>query len=214
MIEAAVSKRSPKPVLNETGTTNAPEIQDTFEGIVRDLLLAIGEDPDREGLKETPRRVRSMLTDLTRGLNRDPADELSVEFHESYHGVVLVRDISFYSLCEHHLLPFFGTVHIAYQPDRGVLTGLSKLARLVETASRRPQVQERLTKEIADALERRLHPQGVLVWISAEHLCMAMRGVEKVGAKTLTLEATGTLQVGQPAHHTLVMQLGAIGGNP
>lgn len=178
-----------------------------LEETARDLLVGIGENPDREGLRETPRRVAAMLQDLTAGIGCDPADELSVEFHEAYRGVVLVRDIAFFSLCEHHLLPFFGIAHVAYHPAHGVLTGLSKLARVVEVASRRPQVQERLTVHIAQALEERLHPQGVFVWLQAEHMCMAMRGVEKVGSKTDTIEARGTLGMGQPSYSSLVAQL-------
>ncbi len=180
-----------------------------LEEVVRDLLVGIGEDPEREGLRETPGRVVAMFQELTRGLGQDPAEELSVEFHESYHGVVMVRDIPFYSLCEHHLLPFFGTAHVAYHPAHGVLTGLSKLARVVDVASHRPQVQERLTMEIADALDTRLKPQGVLVWLQAEHLCMAMRGIQKLGTKTDTIEARGTLGVGQPHYQSLMVQLAA-----
>ncbi len=202
------------------GREQATEVEDSLkilqfermEGTIRNLLEQLGEDPEREGLQETPRRVAAMWKDLTQGLHRDPADQISVEFHEHYTGIVLVRDIAFFSLCEHHLLPFYGTAHVAYHPDAGRLTGLSKIARVVDVASRRPQVQERLTVEVADALERRLQPRGVLVWMEAEHLCMAMRGVEKPGAKTVTVEASGTLAADQAAYHTLMMQLAARGG--
>lgn len=178
-----------------------------LERVARELLTGIGEDPERDGLRETPRRVAAMLQELTRGIGQDPAAELSVEFHESYHGVIMVRDIPFYSLCEHHLLPFFGTAQVAYHPDHGVLTGLSKLARVVDVASHRPQVQERLTMDIANALGVGLKPQGILVWLQAEHLCMAMRGVEKFGTRTDTIEARGTLAVGQPHYQSLMVQL-------
>ena len=171
----------------------------------------IGEDPDREGLKNTPRRVAEMLSELTIGLGRDPADEISVEFRESYTGVILVRDIPFYSLCEHHLLPFFGIVHVAYHPTDGAITGLSKLARVVNIVSRRLQIQERLTREIAEALKRRLRPQGVFVAVQAEHLCMAMRGIKMGGTTTVTIEATGTLGAEQPRYQSLMAQLGAFG---
>ncbi len=180
---------------------------------VRTILGAMGEDPRREGLRETPNRVARALVELFSGLGQDPADAISVEFHEHYQGVVLVRDIPFYSLCEHHLLPFYGKAHVAYQPANGVLTGLSKLARVVEVASHRPQVQERLTDMVADALTRRLQPQGVLVLVEAEHLCMAMRGVQKIGSKTVTVSASGTLAEGQPGHWTLMQQLSTGGGH-
>jgi GTP cyclohydrolase I len=166
---------------------------------VRAILAAIGEDLNREGLRDTPRRVARMLGDLMAGLGHDPADALTVEFHTGYSGVVMVRQIPFYSVCEHHLLPFFGWVDVAYDPEGGVVTGLSKLARVVELASRRPQLQERLTAQVADAIDRRLHPRGVWVRVRAEHLCMAMRGVAKPGAQTVTVAASGTLYNGLPA---------------
>lgn len=181
------------------------------EAVLR-LLRGIGEDPEREGLRDTPRRVRAMWRDIASGIGRDPAEELTVEFHEAYQGIVMVRDIHFYSLCEHHLLPFFGVAHVAYHPADGVLTGLSKVARVVEVAARRPQVQERLTHDVCDALDRRLRPQGTFVAISAEHLCMAMRGVEKVGAKTITMEATGTLASGGSHYDMLLRQLPVLAG--
>jgi GTP cyclohydrolase I len=174
---------------------------------VRGILEAIGEDPDREGVRDTPLRVARMLADITGGLHRDAADVLSVEFHEEYRGIVVVRDIAFHSLCEHHLLPFFGRAAVAYQPGGGTLTGLSKLARLVDVVSRRPQVQERMTQEIVDVLTARLHPAGVLVRLEAEHLCMAMRGVSKPGATTVTWAGSGTLQPGSPLHATVFTDL-------
>ncbi len=183
-----------------------------IEDAVRRLLFGIGEDPEREGLRDTPRRVRTMWEEVASGIGRDPADELSVEFHEDYQGIVMVRDIHFYSLCEHHLLPFFGVAHVAYHPADGVLTGLSKLARVVEVAARRPQVQERLTRDVCHALDQRLHPQGAFVAISAEHLCMAMRGVEKQGAQTITMEATGTLAPGGSQYEMLLRQLPGLVG--
>lgn len=177
-----------------------------IEDAIWRLLLGIGEEPKREGLRDTPRRVRAMWEEIASGIGRDPADELSVEFHEAYDGIVMVRDIHFYSLCEHHLLPFFGVAQVAYHPANGVLTGLSKLARVVEVAARRPQVQERMTHQVRDALDRRLNPQGAFVTISAEHLCMAMRGVQKPGTQTVTMEATGTLAPGGSQYEMLLRQ--------
>lgn len=190
-----------------------PESDDKIveEAVLR-LLRGIGEEPGREGLRDTPRRVRAMWAEIASGIGRDPADELTVEFHEAYQGIVMVRDIHFYSLCEHHLLPFFGVAHVAYHPADGILTGLSKIARVVEVAARRPQVQERLTHDVCDALDRRLRPQGTFVAISAEHLCMAMRGVEKPGAKTVTMEATGTLASGGSQYEMLLRQLPGLAG--
>ena len=212
MTESLMSHRpdrreSPPPVMQTD--IKGPGV--TLEAMVRSLLTAIGEDSDREGLRDTPQRVTAMLTELTAGLGRDPADELSIEFRESYTGVLLVRDIPFYSLCEHHLLPFFGIVHVAYHPADGVITGLSKLARVVNIVSRRLQIQERLTREIAEALKRRLRPQGVFVGVQAEHLCMAMRGIKMGGTTTVTIEATGTLGAEQPRYQSLMAQLGAFG---
>ncbi len=209
MMDATMSNRQEKSVATLSVETS---LVDQLGDRVRSVLAMLGEDVGREGLQETPRRVATMLQDLTIGLHRNPEDELSVEFHENYEGTILVRDISFFSLCEHHLLPFFGVAHVAYHPARGILTGLSKIARVVEVASRRPQVQERLTMEIAGALEQRLHPKGVLVWMQAEHLCMAMRGIEKVGTKTVTVHATGTLAADQLQYQSLMLQLARPGG--
>ena len=158
---------------------------------VRIILEAIGEDPNREGLRETPERVARFYAEIFDGLGRDPADEVDAFFgQESYQEIVMVRDIPFYSMCEHHFAPFHGRAHVAYMPD-GCLTGLSKLARLVEGYAKRPQMQERLTSQIADALMDRVKARGALVVIEAEHLCMAMRGVKKPGSITTTSAVRG-----------------------
>lgn len=183
------------------------QANDALEEAVRQLLRAMGEDPERPGLHETPRRVAAMYRDLTGGRGRDAGEPLAVAFEEPYVGVVLVREIPFYSLCEHHLLPFFGHASVAYQPGQGAVTGLSKLARVVGIASRRLQLQERMTREIADALEEHLQPQGVLVRLQAEHLCMAMRGVERAGAATITLETRGSLAVGTALYQATMESL-------
>ena len=159
---------------------------------VKLLLEAIGEDPERDGLKETPCRVARMYTELVSGMDDDPHAHLSRVFESDSKGVVLERDIPFYSLCEHHMLPFFGTVHIAYIPD-GRVTGISKLARTVEVYAKRLQIQEHMTTQIADAImgDGELAPKGVMVIISAEHMCMTMRGVKKPGTRTVTIEKRG-----------------------
>ncbi len=159
---------------------------------VREILLALGEDPDRGGLRETPERVARMYAEIFSGLREDPGEHLSVTFEAEHDEVVLVRDIDLYSVCEHHLVPWFGKAHVAYIPGSdGRVTGLSKLARLVEGYARRPQVQERLTSQVADTLVRVLEPTGVLVVVEAEHLCMSMRGVRKPGAVTVTSAVRG-----------------------
>jgi GTP cyclohydrolase I len=159
---------------------------------VRELLIAVGEDPDRPGLQNTPDRVARAYAEIFSGLWQDPADVLSTTFDEDHDEMVLVKDIPMYSTCEHHLVPFHGVAHVGYIPgDDGRVTGLSKLARLVEVYARRPQVQERMTSQIADALADVLKPRGVLVVIEAEHLCMAMRGIRKPGATTLTSAVRG-----------------------
>ncbi len=161
---------------------------------VREILSAIGEDVNRPGLKETPRRVAEMYADLFSGLHQDPAKELTI-FHQGDHEeMVMVKDIPFYSICEHHLVPFVGKAHVVYIPTKGRITGLSKLVRVVETFAKRPQVQERLTGQIADCLMAKLKPRGVLVVIEAEHLCMAMRGVKKPGATAVTSAVRGVFQ--------------------
>jgi GTP cyclohydrolase I len=159
---------------------------------VRALLEAIGEDPDRQGLAHTPERVADMYVEIFAGLGADAAAELDVLFDAGHDEMIMVRDIAFASMCEHHLVPFLGRAHIAYIPNKqGQITGLSKLARLVDLLAKRPQVQERLTTEIADALESALTPRGVLVVLEAEHLCMSMRGVKKPGTQTVTSAVRG-----------------------
>ncbi|CAB4872445.1 unannotated protein [freshwater metagenome] len=159
---------------------------------VREILEAVGEDPDRDGLLRTPERVAKMYGEVLAGLHEDPAEHLSVTFEAGHDEMVMVKDIPIYSLCEHHLVPFHGHAHIAYIPGAdGRITGLSKLARVVDGFARRPQVQERLTTQVADALALALNPRGVLVVIEAEHLCMGMRGVRKPGAITVTSAVRG-----------------------
>ena len=161
------------------------------EMAVRNLLVALGEDPDREGLADTPRRVAKMYRELFAGIAADPAVHLKRVFYEQYDEVVLLRDIDFHSLCEHHLLPFHGKAHVAYLPN-GKVAGLSKLARTVDAFARRPQVQERMTCQIADALMEHLDPKGVVVVVEAEHLCMKMRGVQKPNGAVVTSAVRGT----------------------
>ncbi len=159
---------------------------------VRQILKGIGEDTGREGLARTPERVAAMYGELFSGLGRNPADEIDVVFEAGHDEMIMVRDIPLASLCEHHLIPFIGKAHVAYIPnEKGQITGLSKLARVVDLLSRRPQVQERLTTQIADAVEHALDPRGVLVVIEAEHLCMTMRGVRKPGSETVTSAVRG-----------------------
>ncbi len=163
-----------------------------IEKAVREILEAIGEDPDREGLQNTPERVAAMYAEVFSGLHDDPDQHLSVTFAAEHDEMVMVKDIPLYSSCEHHLVPFVGQAHVAYIPNEdGRITGLSKLARLVDSYSRRPQVQERLTTQIADEIERSLTPRGVLVVLEAEHLCMSMRGVQKPGTTTITSAVRG-----------------------
>ena len=159
---------------------------------VRDILEAIGEDPDREGLKDTPDSVARMYEEIFCGIFQDPREHLKVTFpEESHEEMVIVKDIPFYSCCEHHLVPFFGKAHVVYIPKGGRLTGLSKLARVVETIAKRPQLQERIAKETADIIMEELRPYGVMVVIEAEHMCMTMRGVKKPGSKTVTSAVRG-----------------------
>ncbi|KAA1419575.1 GTP cyclohydrolase I FolE [Nocardioides humilatus] len=164
------------------------------EAAVRELLIAIGEDPDREGLLETPARVARAYAEVTAGLRKRPEDVLTTTFDLGHDEMVLVRDIELWSMCEHHLVPFTGVAHVGYIPaESGKITGLSKLARLVDVYAKRPQVQERLTTQIADALMNILEARGVIVVIEAEHLCMTMRGVRKAGARTITSAIRGTM---------------------
>lgn len=166
-----------------------------IERAVREILEAIGEDPDRDGLKETPARVARSYAEIFAGLHQDPGTVLSAVFDIGHDEMVLVKDIPVYSTCEHHLVPFHGVAHVGYIPGNdGRVTGLSKLARLVEVFARRPQVQERMTTEIADALVEHLAPRGVIVVIECEHLCMSMRGVRKPGASTVTSAVRGQLR--------------------
>lgn len=163
-----------------------------IEKNVYDILDAIGEDPDREGLRRTPERVAEMYSEIFSGVERNPADELDVVFDAGHDEMIMVRDITMQGMCEHHLIPFVGAAHVAYIPnEKGQITGLSKIARLVDLLAKRPQVQERLTTQIADAMEQALDPRGVLVVIEAEHLCMSMRGVRKPGSKTVTSAVRG-----------------------
>ena len=166
-----------------------------IERAVREILVAIGEDPDRDGLADTPARVARAYAEQFSGLSQHPEDVLGTVFDADYDELILVRDIEVYSTCEHHLVPFIGRAHVAYIPnEKGQITGLSKLARLVDVYARRPQVQERMTSQIADALMRVLEPRGALVVIEAEHLCMSMRGVRKPGAKTVTSAVRGSIR--------------------
>lgn len=165
-----------------------------IEQAVTMILEAIGEDPEREGLLDTPKRVAKMYKEVFEGLDKDPREYFETVFHENHDEVVLVKDIPFYSMCEHHLVPFFGVAHVAYIPRDGVVAGLSKLARAVETTARRPQLQERITSTVADALMEMLNPIGVYVIIEAEHMCMTMRGIKKPGSKTITTVARGVYE--------------------
>ena len=165
---------------------------------VRLILEGVGEDPDREGLKKTPARVARMYEEVFAGLTQDPHVHFETLFDEHHQEMVLVKDIPFYSMCEHHLVPFFGHAHIAYIPAAdGKICGLSKLARLVEVYAKRPQVQERLTSQVADTLVKELNPTGVIVVLEAEHLCMSMRGVKKPGSRTTTSAVRGIFESNQ-----------------
>ncbi len=190
--DLSVSDAAP---IADGGRAVRPYDTDGVRRAVRDLLVAVGEDPDRDGLVGTPDRVARALREMFAGLGEDPADHLDAVFDIGHEEMVIVRDIPLYSMCEHHLLPFHGVAHVGYIPaPDGRVTGLSKLARLVEGYARRPQVQERLTSQVADALVRRLAPRGVLVVVEAEHLCMSMRGVRKPGARTLTSAVRGQMR--------------------
>ncbi|MDP4083885.1 MAG: GTP cyclohydrolase I FolE [Bacillota bacterium] len=162
-----------------------------LEEAVRLILEAIGEDPNREGLIDTPKRVAKMYEEVFSGLSDDPKQYFDTIFSEDHEELVLVKDIPFFSMCEHHLVPFFGKAHVAYLPQNGRVTGLSKLARAVEAVSKRPQLQERITSTIANAIMEKLEPHGVMVVVEAEHMCMTMRGVKKPGSKTVTTSVRG-----------------------
>jgi GTP cyclohydrolase I len=175
-------------------TWNAPAAGTRFESAVRDMLALVGEDPSREGLRKTPERVERAMRWLTRGYELDAGDVIGdALFEEDHQNMVVVRDIEFYSMCEHHMLPFFGKAHVAYIPD-GRIVGLSKVARVVDVFARRLQVQERLTDQIAQALEDALRPRGVGVVLEASHFCMMMRGVEKQNSRTLTSALRGVFR--------------------
>jgi GTP cyclohydrolase I len=171
---------------------DTPMDLDRIAKAVREILEAIGEDPDRDGLADTPERVARMYAEICSGIHEEPGEHLTVTFEAQHDEMVLVRDIPIYSLCEHHMVPFIGMAHVAYIPGAdGRITGLSKVARRVEGFSRRLQVQEKLTAQIADAMERTLEPRGVMVVVEAEHLCMSMRGVRKSGSSTVTSAVRG-----------------------
>jgi GTP cyclohydrolase I len=173
-------------------SSEAPINRPRAEAAVRELLAAVGEDPDRPGLLDTPARIASMYAELLAGMHDDPDTHLTVTFDTEYDEMVMVRDVTFASLCEHHVLPFIGKAHVAYIPNvDGRITGLSKLVRLVEVFAKRLQIQERMTVQIADALERILEPRGVLVVVEAEHLCVSMRGVRTPGSVTVTSAVRG-----------------------
>jgi GTP cyclohydrolase I len=184
--EAIIDMAGVKDYANRHVRENRAEL----ERLVREMLRMIGEDPDREGLLETPARVVRMFEEIYAGYSVDPGDVLGVTFNEQHEELVIVKDIVYYSQCEHHLAPFFGKVHIGYLPS-GKIVGLSKLARLVEAVTRKLQVQERITSQIADILEEKLHPHGVMVVVEGEHLCMCARGVKKPGSKTVTSAIRG-----------------------
>ena len=181
---------------------------EAVEKATADLLVALGEDPSREGLADTPARVARAWREILVGLDQDPKEHLRTQFTAGTDELVLVRDITFFSVCEHHLLPFYGRTHVGYIPRGGKVTGLSKLARLVEGYARRPQVQERLTAQIADAIDEVLHPQGVTVVIEAEHLCMSMRGVSKPGSSTVTSALRGIMNDGTTRAEMMALVLG------
>ncbi|WP_297748655.1 GTP cyclohydrolase I FolE [uncultured Tessaracoccus sp.] len=169
--------------------------QPRIEAAVREILLAIGDDPDRDGLRDTPQRVARSYAELFAGLSQDPADVIGTTFDVSHEELVLVKDIEVASCCEHHLLPFTGVAHVGYIPQKGGrVAGLSKIARLVDVYARRPQVQERLTTQIAEAMVEQLHARGVIVVVEAEHSCMTLRGVRKPGSKTVTSAVRGVLR--------------------
>jgi GTP cyclohydrolase I len=188
------------------GPIGAPFDLDRAEAAVRELLVAIGEDPGRDGLQDTPARVARSFAETFRGLRESPEDVLTTTFDLGHDELVLVKDIEVYSTCEHHLVPFHGVAHVGYVPSAdGRITGLSKIARLVDVYAKRPQVQERLTSQVADAMVRILQPRGVIAVVECEHLCMSMRGVRKPGARTFTSAVRGVLR--EPATRAEVLSL-------
>lgn len=170
-----------------------------IEHAVRLIIEAIGDDPNREGLLDTPKRVAKMYHEVFAGMNEDPSEHFKTVFGEDHEELVLVKDIPFYSMCEHHLVPFFGKAHVAYIPKGGRVTGLSKLARAVDAVAKRPQLQERITSTIADSILDSLAPYGVMVVVEAEHMCMTMRGIKKPGSKTITSAVRGIFAKDQAA---------------
>lgn len=194
------------PISHEDRIIDTPVDQPRIERAVREILLAIGEDPERDGLLKTPERVARAYVELASGMREDAREVLSTAFDLGHEELIIVRDIEFHSLCEHHMLPFHGVAHIGYIPgDSGRITGLSKLARVVDVYARRLQVQERLTTQIADVMTEVLNPRGVLVVIDAEHMCMSLRGVRKPGSRTLTSAVRGQLR--DPATRAEAMAL-------
>jgi GTP cyclohydrolase I len=194
------------PISHEDRIIDTPVDQPRIERAVREILLAIGEDPERDGLLKTPERVARAYVELASGMREDAREVLSTAFDLGHEELIIVRDIEFHSLCEHHMLPFHGVAHIGYIPgDSGRITGLSKLARVVDVYARRLQVQERLTTQIADVMTEVLNPRGVLVVIDAEHMCMSLRGVRKPGSHTLTSAVRGQLR--DPATRAEAMAL-------
>ena len=179
---------------SDNGVGRAPPMDAArIERAVRDILGAIGEDPEREGLRDTPARIARMYAEIFAGLDEDPAQHLAVGFSEGHDEMVILRDIPFYSTCEHHLVPFHGLAHVGYVPN-GRVAGISKLARVVETLAKRPQLQERLTSQVADVLMDALQPDGVAVVVEAEHLCLTMRGVKKPGSRMVTSAVRGSFK--------------------
>ncbi|WP_066501706.1 GTP cyclohydrolase I FolE [Abyssisolibacter fermentans] len=168
--------------------------KDRIRNAVREILIAIGENPDRDGLLETPARVANMYEEIFIGLHKNPIDEVKIFKEKNQEEIILVRDIPVYSMCEHHLLPFHGKIHVAYIPDDGRILGLSKFGRVVDIISKKPQLQERLTNEVADLICEVINPKGVAVIMEAEHLCMTMRGIKKMGSKTETVALRGTIK--------------------
>ena len=165
-----------------------------IEKAVKEILIAVGEDPNRDGLLDTPKRVAKMYKEMFAGLHEEPGVHLEKIFEEEHEDVVLVKDIPFHSMCEHHLVPFYGKAHIAYIPKNGKITGLSKFARLLESVAKRPQVQERITQTVANLIEEKLDAAGVFVVIQAEHMCMSMRGIKKQGSNTVTIATRGLFE--------------------
>ena len=184
--------------------------QSQIEDAVSDILRAIGEDPQREGLRETPRRVARMYAEFFQGLEEDPAQHLKTGFEEGFHGVVILRDMPFFSICEHHLLPFFGQAHVGYIPA-GRVVGASKMGRALDALAHRPQIQERLTNQLADVIHTVLEPRGVYVVLSAEHTCMTLRGVRKPGSRIVTAASRGGLRSLQELRQELLDLLGGVG---